>query len=1047
MGRISSGVGLVSGINSRDIIDQLMQLESQPKVRLQARIDEENTRRTAIAELQTRLTGIRLFGTSIKKTQTFRAASATSSNEDALTATAAVGAAAGSYKMSVARLVTNQQAVSRGFEDIDTAKIGAGTFTVELGGGDIGAYNKLDELNGGEGVRRGTFRITDRGGNSALIDITDSINIQDVVKKINSNLDIRVKASISNDKLVLTDSSGRTNNNLIVEDVADGHAAADLGIVASTNTNTVTGSRIQVIANATRLSTLNDGRGVHFAANSSLADFKVRTQDGSETEINLSGATTIKDVITKVTEQADGKFFVSVSSDKKRLFLRDNTYDEDPDNDPQTPPPDPELEITALNGSRALADLGLAGNTGNSSVTGRAILAGMGTSLIGSLKGGAGIDLGTIRIRGRNNQTADINLAGSQTVQDILDRINAATNVGVTARLKEGGNGIEVIDETGSIGSLTISDLTGTSAADLGILGNFGFGKNAKGVNLQKAWLNDNTLLKDLTGGKGVPAGRMKITNSAGEVFNINITEDETTVGDVMTKINATQNIKVTASINANGDGILLTDTAGGTVKMKVEDDDNGIVAKSLNLLGEATTTTIDGSWEKTIAFTATDTLTTASTKINDLNWGLTASIINDGSGAAPFRLTLTSTNTGRAGRVAYDNGATDIGVRTLVESQDAAVFVGSESAAQPLLISSSSNTISGAIRGVTLNLNGITKDPITLNVARNVDNVVESTNTFVENFNGLVDKLKEYTKFDAETNERGILLGDSSAQNVERELYAMFNTVVNKDGKYRIAADAGLRIGSDGKVEFDENKFRAAFADDPEGVTRLFTKGAETLDDEFNLQRIRDNQGIRLRTTGANTPDFRISFRDGTGVDVDIAESRTMGEVIDAITTAIGTKGTASIDQINNRIVINDKTRATANKTLTVSDYTGSTVAFDLGISGTARDGRGFAISTFTGKSLLNFNNREIGGIGQTIESRINRLIDPVGGQLIRENAAIDSRNREFQRRIDSLDKLLEGKRTRLERQFAQMESSLANLQGQQGALANIGQGAPSRQ
>ena len=42
MGRISTGVGLVSGINSKDIIDQLIALESRPKDLLQARLDGVN---------------------------------------------------------------------------------------------------------------------------------------------------------------------------------------------------------------------------------------------------------------------------------------------------------------------------------------------------------------------------------------------------------------------------------------------------------------------------------------------------------------------------------------------------------------------------------------------------------------------------------------------------------------------------------------------------------------------------------------------------------------------------------------------------------------------------------------------------------------------------------------------------------------------------------------------------------------------------------------------------------------------------------------------
>ena len=42
MGTITSGIGLVSGINTGQIIDQLMALESRPKTLLQTRIDSNN---------------------------------------------------------------------------------------------------------------------------------------------------------------------------------------------------------------------------------------------------------------------------------------------------------------------------------------------------------------------------------------------------------------------------------------------------------------------------------------------------------------------------------------------------------------------------------------------------------------------------------------------------------------------------------------------------------------------------------------------------------------------------------------------------------------------------------------------------------------------------------------------------------------------------------------------------------------------------------------------------------------------------------------------
>src|SRR5436309_15188054 len=104
MGRISSGVGLVSGINSKDIIDQLIALESQPKDLLQSRIDGVNQQKLAYTDLATRLASLKLAGTTLKKSATFQASTATSSNEDVLTATAGAGAAVGTFQLQVARL-------------------------------------------------------------------------------------------------------------------------------------------------------------------------------------------------------------------------------------------------------------------------------------------------------------------------------------------------------------------------------------------------------------------------------------------------------------------------------------------------------------------------------------------------------------------------------------------------------------------------------------------------------------------------------------------------------------------------------------------------------------------------------------------------------------------------------------------------------------------------------------------------------------------------------------------------------------------------------
>src|SRR5437667_4357525 len=144
MGRISSSVGLVSGINTRDIMHQLMRIGSRPKDLLQTRIDGITQQKLAYTDLSARLTSLRINGQSLAKPSTFQGATTTSSDESVVTATATPGAPPGSYSVQVARLVTTQQIVSRGYEDFNSSKLGAGTITIGVGGGEL---TRLDDLS------------------------------------------------------------------------------------------------------------------------------------------------------------------------------------------------------------------------------------------------------------------------------------------------------------------------------------------------------------------------------------------------------------------------------------------------------------------------------------------------------------------------------------------------------------------------------------------------------------------------------------------------------------------------------------------------------------------------------------------------------------------------------------------------------------------------------------------------------------------------------------------------------------------------------------
>jgi flagellar hook-associated protein 2 len=893
MGRITSGVGLVSGINSKDIIDQLMKLEERPKDQIQTRIDSVTQQKLAYTDLSTRLTAMKVSGQTLKKISTFQAATTASSDEDVLTATATNGAAIGAYQFQVARLVTTQQNVSRGFVDFDSAKIGAGSVTIEAGGGELYSQNLLSDLNGGAGVRRGVFKITDRSGATTTIDTTAAVTLDDVLRKINTNLDISVKASIVGDTIKLTDLTGKTISDLKVQDIGDGQAAADLGLVGnSAATDTLTGTDVNFLGRNTSLSQINDGRGLRTAATGN--DISIALADGGATvDVSFASAKTIGDVIDAINTAGGARLKAELVPGGNGIKLTDLTAGGGT------------FAVNAVGTSKAAQDLGILGNGAAGNVNGKPLLAGLGTVLVASLNGGSGFTLGTISVQSRAAASAtNIDLSAAITVQDVLDKINTA-NVGVKASLNASGNGIQITDTSGGTGNIVIGDVTGTSATDLGIIGTFDTNTTVvRGANLQRQWVSETTLLAQYNGGKGVTPGKFKITNSAGLTATIDLTQgNEIRLSDVIAEINS-KGIGVTASINAHGDGLLLTDTAAGSQKLKVEEE-GGSTAADLGIKGEATATTIDGSFEKTIAVTATDTLATLQTKINDLNFGVSAAVINDGSAQSPFRLSITAKNSGRAGRVVFDAGATTLDTKTLVESQDAAVFLGGAGAEQPLLITASSNQLSGVIKGVNIDLHGVSDKPVTLSVSRSVDNVVTEVKKFTDGFNELADKIKELTKFDTDTKQRGLLLGEGTVQTVETEIYAILSSANPAGGRFRVLGDVGIKLGDGAKIEFDETKFREAYGKDPEAVRELFT------------------------TTES--------------------------------------------------------------------------------------------------------------GIGAIIEKRITRLIDPVSGVITRQNKTLDDRTAQFKDRISDLDKLIEKKRERLERQFSNLESVLSGLQSQQQAIGQI--------
>jgi flagellar hook-associated protein 2 len=831
MAQITSSVGLISGLPTADIINELISLDAAPVSLLQTQIASANAQQQAYSTLETQINNIQQIGQTLALPTTFQNTTATSSDPNVLTATTSDGAAVGSYQIQVAQLVTTQQSISQGFADATTAPVGAGTITLEEGGGEATSETPLAQLNGGAGVPSGQFRITDGSGASAVIDTTNDITLDDVAKQINTAVGISVHATVTDQGLVLTDQSGKTTDTMSVQDLDGGSTAESLGISGDAVDGVLTGKTINYIGDNTSLSQLNDGNGVS-TASAEQNDFTITTRNGTVINVSLNGSTSVGDVLNAINTAAGSNLTASINSAGTGIQLTDNTTGSGT------------LSIAADNNSPAAADLGLTQSPASGgTLSGQPLIAGLDSVLTSQLKGGSGIALGNITITDGAGHSTTVNLSNATSFSDIINTINstaAANHVDVTAGLNSSQTGLELTDTSGGTGGLVVADDGSTTAADLGIAGTFSSG-TVDGGNLQHQYVSDSTPLSTYNGGQGVALGQFQITNSEGDTATVDLTSGTfDTIGQVIQAINS-KNIGVTASINANGNGILLTDTAGGPNKLTVTDL-GGTAAADLNIAGTATGTTIDGGLQKTITVTSSDTLTTLQNKINQAGFGVTASIINDGSATDPYRLSLTAVNSGQAGSVVIDGGTTNLNVTNLVEGQDAAVFFGGGNGDQPLLITSNTNQLTNVINGATISLTGASSSPVTLNIAADPSNIVTQLQNFVSDFNTLIGQISADSSFDTTTNQGGILLGDATTQQIQSTLYNMVDSVVNGTGVYNTLADMGVTIGIDtnnlnngAQLTFNQAAFQQAFATNPTDVQNLFTQATTGLGDVIN--------------------------------------------------------------------------------------------------------------------------------------------------------------------------------------------------------------------
>ena len=235
----------------------------------------------------------------------------------------------------------------------------------------------------------------------------------------------------------------------------------------------------------------------------------------------------------------------------------------------------------------------------------------------------------------------------------------------------------------------------------------------------------------------------------------------------------------------------------------------------------------IDGVTSPSTAITLTgQSLSAIADAINKQVPQVTASVVTDGS---QYYLSVTRNSTGYATSDADPSDAlavvgTDPGFnfQTLQSAQNASLKVDN------LQITSQSNTIKGAIPGVTLNLNGQSNLATDVTFASDSSSSAASINSFISAYNDVVTTLNGELRPDPSLAASNNPLAGSFLLNIESSMQGLLSQSVGGSGAVQTLSDLNVSLQDDGTLALDklpnQNTFAEAVAADPSGANKLFS-------------------------------------------------------------------------------------------------------------------------------------------------------------------------------------------------------------------------------
>ncbi|MFZ2448698.1 MAG: flagellar filament capping protein FliD [Syntrophobacteraceae bacterium] len=382
---------------------------------------------------------------------------------------------------------------------------------------------------------------------------------------------------------------------------------------------------------------------------------------------------------------------------------------------------------------------------------------------------------------------------------------------------------------------------------------------------------------------------------------------------------------------------------------------------------------------------TVDDLLTQVETLFGDVTASVTADgkiqVVDNATGTSQLSVTLATTLTGA------NPGSLDFGsfgqvgtVRQYViqQGEDAAFTV------DGISMTNSTNTVTTAIPGVTLNLLGESPGTtVTVDVDRDKQGIEDKINAMLTAFNDMISFVNGQMTYNADTKTTGgPLFGNNTLKAIKLQLQSIMMQRVGT-GTVDYMAKIGVEIDSDNQYTLNTTTFEEVLDTNFDDVVNLFIDSGASADSSFQYE-------YSGRKTVSGTYAINITQLSGTGQDV-----------------------AGTIDGY---------------------DGAGSGTLLSLVNSASHANGLGISYAGTTAPASTSFVFTR--GIASLLESASYQITDPTYGEIDIQKRAAQTQIDQMTDKITSTQTQIDQKMAMLKTQFEAMDAAVTELQAMQDYL-----------